>query len=112
MVDVALYNNGSKLLVKKGLRVGDYAELKATSKLYFCCMEAPSPSGMLSFDFSDVFTDDEACKRSSISEEDTDSIEFSRLTKIDLKNYPNGVDVELKENEMNGMLSFTPKPKF
>ncbi len=109
MVNVALYNDNKLLITKNKLRVGDYAELQPTSNLYFCCMEVPSPSSTL-FDIAEIFSD----KRRSISEEETDffDVEFSRLTKIQLSNFPNGLDIELKENEITGMLSFVTKPKY
>ena len=110
MVDVALYNNEKVLVSKKHLRVGDYVELKPTNKLYFCCMEVPSPSG-IDFKVADIFS--QGC-RSSISEEEVDfsDAEFSHLTKIDLNNFPDGLDVDLKEDKLSGMLTFVPKPKY
>lgn len=110
MVDVALYKDEKMLVIKRNLRVGDYAEMKPTSKLYFSCMEVPSPSTS-GFDINAIFSNKRA---SGVCEEDTDfyDAEFSRLTAIDLSNFTNGLDIHLKENESNGMLSFTPKPRF
>ena len=109
MVNVGLYNGEKLLLAKNNIRVGDYVELKPTNNLYLCCMEVPSPSSA-AFDVNEIFSD----KRTSISEDDTDffDVEFSRLTKIELNNFQNGLDIVLKENDITGMLSFVPKPKF
>ena len=111
-LNVGLYKDGNVLIAKRNLRVGDYVELKPTNKLYFSCMEVPSPT--CDFDINDVFVNAQRRRPSSSETNQTDffDAEFSPLTQIDLNHYPNGVDIFLQENELSGQLSFIPKPHY
>ena len=99
-MNVGLYKDGKILIVKRNLRVGDFAELKPTDKLYFCCMEVE----MKASDINKMF--------SSGGYDDIDFIdaEFFPLFPIDLKHYPEGVNISLQENEDSGQLKFITKP--
>ena len=108
-LNIGLYKDEKVLIVKRDLRVGDYVELKPTNKLYFCCMESASPTSPR-FDINAVFTNARSVNRGDSI--DFFDAEFTPLTKIDLHQYPNGMEVIVQENEMSGQILFIPKPHY
>lgn len=106
-INVALYKSGEAIIVKKNVRVGDYVELRPTDKLYFCCVEAD----ILSDDADYPFSGHKGNTSEEMVEEMSDA-EFTPTMKLDLKMYPNGVDVTIQENEISGQILFLPKPHY
>ena len=108
-INVALYKCGQAIITKKNVRVGDYVELRPTDKLHICLIEADILS-------EDVDSPLFGSKSSGASREELikeiSEAEFSPTMKLDLKTYPNGVDVTIQENEISGQILFVPKPHY
>lgn len=87
MFDIGVYKNGSLLVVQKDVHTGDQVDFMLQPKLFFGVVR-----NMVE---GDVFT----------------SLEItSTLTEFDLSNFPNGINVTLKQLPGGGKYEFTAEP--
>ena len=88
MYDVGVYKSGSLLVVQKDLRIRDQIGFMLQPKLFFGVVR--------NIEEGDVFT----------------SLEIiSALTEFDLSNFPNGINVTLRQLPGDGQFEFTAESK-
>ena len=88
-INVALYKDDKPILVKRSVGVGNCVQMKLTDSLYICCMEIVADGDDLMYSIA----------------------EFSPITRINLQNYPQGVDLIIQQNEITKSIHFSQKAR-
>ena len=88
-ISVGLFKDDKIFLVKRGVGVGNYVEMKPSGSLHICCMEIVDEGDDLAYFIA----------------------EFSPMTTINLQNYPQCLDLTIQQNEITRSIQFIPKAK-